>query len=485
MDKTEKVGIIFPEILIPEDKINKNKWAVIACDQYTSNKEYWMKTAKNVGGSPSTLHIIVPEAFLDEDDIEERISHAKETMGSYIEDGVLVRLPKGIVLVERETPFGTRVGVVLAIDLERYDSDYKTKPLVRSTEQTVSERIPPRIKIREGALIESPHIMLMLNDPNDSVLAPVYQARGNHTKIYDTPLMQDGGHMKGWFIDDQAVLDGMVDALDKLRHQQKEGMLFAVGDGNHSLACAKAVWDKQKEEMSDEQRAKSPLRYALVEVVNLFDNGISIHPIHRVLFNVDVPSALRMLVSILNNMGIDARMMYTRGSKVFAKQEMQTIFFESKMSNGRIEIAKPKHDLLTVTLTEALDQLLKEMPKAKIDYIHGDDELHELSKGHGCLGIITQPLAKEEIFESVIAYGVLPKKAFSIGHAPEKRYYYECRLLTMEEKKQNEDTADAASAQTPDQEENTAVLETDDMSVKDTDKAPRKKRKGFFGRKRD
>ena len=438
MDKTENVGIVFPEILIPDDKVNKKRWSVIACDQFTSNEEYWQKTAKTVGGSPSALHIIMPEAFLKEDDVEDRIMHAKETMRSFIEDGVLVRLPQGTVLVERETPFGTRIGLMLAVDLDQYDIDYRNKPLIRATEQTVADRIPARIRMREDAVIECPHVMLLLNDPEDSVIAPVYQARGNHTKIYDTPLMQDGGHLKGWFIDDQEVIGGIVDALEKLKEKSYEGMLFAVGDGNHSLASAKAVWDKQKEEMSDEERQESPLRYALVEVVNLYDNGITVHPIHRVLFNVEASNTLRLLVSILNSMGLEAKMMYTRGSKSYANQDKQTIYFQSKMSKGRIEIQKPKHDLLAVTLTQALDKLLDEMPKAEIDYIHGDDEFHELTNRHGCLGFMLEPITKEQLFESVVRFGVLPKKAFSLGNAQEKRYYYECRLLVGEQQDETE-----------------------------------------------
>ena len=447
MDKSEQVGIIFPEILIPEEKINKEKWAVIACDQFTSNEDYWLKAEKFVGSAPSMLHIIVPEAFLRGDDVEDRIGHAKETMNHYIEDGVLVRLPKGVVLVERETMHGTRIGIMLAVDLEKYDIDHTKQPLIRATEQTVAERIPPRIKMREGAVLESPHVMLMIDDPDNSVIEPVYQERGNYTKIYDTPLMQKGGHLKGWFIDDEEILDGIVNSLDVLRRRSEEGMLFAVGDGNHSLASAKAVWDKKKEEISDAERERSPLRYALVEVVNLYDHGISTHPIHRVLFNVEAPNALRMLVAILNKMGAEARMMYTRGSRVQAKDGIQTVRFESKMSKGRIEIANPKHDLLAVTLTLALDKLLRQLPKAEIDYIHSDEAFHELSKGHGCLGFMMEPMMKDELFDSVITYGVLPRKAFSLGEAEEKRYYYECRLLVDVSEEVDEGTEEPAVSQ--------------------------------------
>lgn len=429
MERTEHVGITFPEILIPESKTNLKKWAVIACDQFTSDEDYWIRTSKTIGGSPSTLHIIVPEVFLKSGDVSERIGHAKATMANYIEDGVLVRLPKGITLVERETPFGTRVGIMLAVDLEAYDVDHTKKPLIRATELTVIERIPPRVKLREASILECPHIMLLIDDVKNSVIGPVYDYRKEAVQIYNTPLMMDGGNLKGWFIDDEDVLDGIVEALERLKERSKDGILFAVGDGNHSLASAKAVWESRKEQLSGEERETSPLRYALVEVVNLYDNGLSMLPIHRMLFNVEPSNALRMLVSILNGMGLEARMMYTRGGRTQVRPGMQVINFESKISKGRIELAKPQHELVSVTLTAALDKLLEEMPRAEIDYIHGDEEFHELAGEHGCLGFLMEPMVKEELFNSVIEYGVLPRKSFSLGRPEEKRYYFECRLL--------------------------------------------------------
>lgn len=427
---TEQLGILFPEILIPDKKINKQKWSVIACDQFTSNEDYWIKTSKIVGGAPSTLHIIVPEAHLHYPDVEDRISHAKQTMHDYLEDGVLVKLPRGVMLVERETPHGTRIGLVLAVDLEQYDIDYRKKPLIRATEQTVKERLPIRMKLREGSVIECPHVMLMIDDPKDTVIGPVYDAKEQLPKMYDMPLMMSGGHLKGWFVEDPALLDGIVSALAQLRQGARDGMLFAVGDGNHSLAAAKGIWEQRKAQLSEEERENDPLRYALVEVVNLYDNGIAIHPIHRVLFNVDVPVVLNALVSILNKQGQDASMIYTRGTRVQPREGVQIIRFESKMSKGHIEVRKPRHSLLTQTLTEALDILLDEMPRAQVDYIHGDEEFHNLVKSsHACLGFLMEPMRKDELFDAVVTYGVLPRKAFSMGMAEEKRYYYECRLL--------------------------------------------------------
>ncbi len=450
MDKAEQAGVIFPQILIPEKKVNKQKWAVIACDQFTSNEDYWIKTARTIGGAPSSFHIIVPEVFVDAPDISERIDHAKQTMRSYIEDGVLVCLPEGMVLVERETPHGTRIGVILAVDLELYDTDQSKKPLIRATEETVSERMPVRMALREDAVLECPHVMLLINDERDSVIGPVYRAKDSFAKIYDTTLMQGGGHIKGWFTDDKQVLDSMTEALLRLKEKAKDGMLFAVGDGNHSLAAAKQIWENSKISMPKEEQHSSPLRYALVEIVNLYDHGLSVHPIHRIVFDVDVPSALRAIVSILNKSGQQAHMMYTRGTRGQAKPGAQVIRFESKMSKGYIEVTKPRHALMAQTLTKALDMLCREMPRAHVDYIHGDDEFHALSHEHASLGFLMEPIAKEQLFDAVISYGVLPRKSFSLGMAEEKRYYFESRLL-VEAQDETEEEPEEQKGETQDE----------------------------------
>jgi hypothetical protein len=330
------------------------------------------------------------------------------------------------------------------------------------------------------------------------VIAPVYQMKDKFSKIYSTTLMQDGGHTQGWFTDDAIVMDGIKSALAQLKAKSKDNMLFAVGDGNHSLAAAKVVWDKRKKAMTPEERAQSPLRYALCEVVNLFDPGISVHPIHRVLFNVqDASSTLRTLVSILNRSGQDAHMMYTRGTRAVKKDGVHTILFESKMSKGHIEVKKPMHPLVSQTLTEALDLLAEEMPRVNVDYIHGDEEFHEHTKSHACLGFIMEPMQKDEIFNNVIQYGVLPKKSFSLGLAEEKRYYFECRLLVEADDDKPEEEAQEQPDKTalPDAESfDTAQLDapTDepfdepDLNEEESDsRASRKPRRSIFGRKRD
>lgn len=479
MDITKELGIIFPQILIPDKKVNRKKWPVIACDQFTSNIDYWRKTAKQVGNAPSTLHITVPEVFLNEGDIHERIEHAKETMKKYIEDGVLVRLPSGIVLVERETPFGTRVGVMLAIDLERYSPDYNDRPLIRATEETVSERIPPRMKIREGASLESSHVMLLLNDPEDAVLSSLYNNRGNYPKVYDTQLMQGGGHVKGWFIEDEETLNGFADSLYKIKKRSKDGMLFAVGDGNHTLASAKQVWDKYKFEIPEAEREDHPLRFALVEVVNLYDHGMSMQPIHRVIFNVETPTFLRELIEELNNMDLNAKMMYTRGSNI-RNDEGQNLYFESKNAKGRIEIGTPQHKLAAMDLTTAVDNLLERMPKASIDYIHGEEDFENLTKQHSCLGFRMDALTKSELFELIEEYGVLPRKVFSLGEAQEKRYYYECRLLIK-------DSADKQDETEEEQTGSESLTEIEPSAVEEPapeQDAPEKKKSIFRKRKK-
>ena len=463
MDKLQQVGIRFPQILIPEKKVNKQKWSVIACDQFTSNEDYWIKTSRLVGGAPSAFHVIVPEVFVDAHDLDQRVAHAKQIMRSYIEDGVLVSLPEGCVLVERETPHGTRMGLVLAIDLELYETDAEKKPLIRTTEETVSERMSVRIAMREDAVLECPHVMVMINDPADSVLGPVCSQKDNFAKVYDTPLMQGGGHVEGWFIEDANVLGGIAGALGALKKKAKDGMLFAVGDGNHSLAAAKHVWENAKADMTQEERETSPLRFALVEVVNLYDHGIFIHPIHRVLFNIDPPGVLRAIVGILNRTGQEAHMMYTRGTRGQAKPGAQAIRFESKMSKGYIEVAKPRHALVSQTLTEVLDMLCEEMPRAKVDYIHGDDEFRELAHGHASLGFIMDPIRKEELFDAVIEYGVLPRKSFSLGTAEEKRYYFECRLLVEAEEEAEEEPLPEEAADEV-FEEDMVLEESEDMA---------------------
>lgn len=479
MNKEKELGIKFAQILIPDKKVNSKKWPVIACDQFTSNIDYWNKTAKFVGNSPSTLHIIVPEVYLNEDSIYERIEHVKENMMKYLEDGVLAKLPEGIVLVERETPFGTRTGVMLAIDLECYSTDYNDRPLIRATEKTVEERIPPRMKIREGASLESPHVMLLLNDPDDTVLGNLYNQRGNFPKVYDTALMQGGGHIKGWFINDKQVLDSLTDSLYNLRRKSSDGMLFAVGDGNHTLASAKKVWDNYKFELPEEEREDHPLRFALTEVVNLYDHGISMHPIHRVVFGVEVPNFLRMLVEELNELDLGAKMMYTRGAnKINATG--QNLYFESKYAKGRIEIDSSKYELTAIPLTIALDRLLEKIPKASVDYIHGEEEFETLTKQHGCLGFRMDVMTKDQLFGLVGAYGVLPRKAFSLGEPQEKRYYYECRLLIKEKQEEPEAESETepeaeAAPQTPPAIDETFTEEFVQDAIEDTPSEPEEK----------
>lgn len=445
------LGIAAPEILIPDEKLNLKKWAVLACDQYTTDSRYWSEVEHQVGSSPSTLHIVLPEIYLGQPDTAERISYAKETMGKYLEDGVLKLLPKGFVLVEREIGGKPRKGLMVAVDLEEYDYDISKRPLIRATEQTLLERIPPRVEIRKGAVLEVPHALLLMDDRNNQVIEPIWERRSSLPKLYDFELMQGGGRIRGYFVNDKALTQQIFDAMQAL--PTWEGMRFAVGDGNHSLATAKAVWDAQKERMSPEEREESPLRYALVELINLYDEALTFQPIHRVLIKLNPVHCIQYVVDKLNSKGRGARLVFSRKKQsAQVSDAAQTVFFTSKDSAGRIEITQPEHPLAVGELQPILEQYVAENPSVTLEYIHGDAEMEEIATEYDNLGFYMPGMKKEDFFSTIVECGVLPKKSFSLGSADEKRYYMECRLLVR-----------APEEEVPLEQEKAAEKETNDL----------------------
>ena len=441
MIKESDLGIRIPEIMLPEGKINMKKWSVVACDQFTSQPEYWYDVQKIVGNAPSAYNLILPEAFLNENDRSDRIAKIKSTMKSYVESGVLAQLPRGIALVERTIGNKKRKGIMLAIDLDQYDFQPGNKCLIRATEQTVLERIPPRMEVRTGAILESPHAMLLMNDEKDSVIGPLYKKRDTYFKLYGFDLMQNGGYLNGWFVDNEQDIQGVLEALGELKETNE--MLFAVGDGNHSLVTAKAVWEEAKETLSEEEQEASPLRYALVEVVNLYDPGLKFEPIHRVIFNVSPSVCVNELMTIIHKRGFKAKMIYSRNMPQ-AEKNVHVLPFITKDTMGRIEIINPEEPLVVGTLQDILDEYQKVRENAVVDYIHGADSFVELSKQYNSIGFRMPGIEKEDLFSLVYKYGVLPKKCFSMGEAEEKRYYTECRLLVkmQEEKPQQAEPAE-------------------------------------------
>ncbi|MDD5924488.1 MAG: DUF1015 domain-containing protein [Clostridia bacterium] len=390
------------KILLP--KGNYEKWAVIACDQYTSEQKYWDEVENIVGDAPSTLRITLPEIYL-EGEIEERIKNINKTMIDYINSGVLEEHDNALMYVERASSNGKiRHGIVGIIDLEDYDYHKGSHALIRATEQTVIERIPPRVKIRKDAVLELPHVMLLIDDPKLSVIEPLKDKKSDFVKAYDFDLMQGGGHIEG-YLTDEATQKQIGEALNALVADKEDKLMFAVGDGNHSLATAKECYNLNK----------SPeARYALVEVVNIHDASIEFEPIYRVLFNVDCEKVIADIKEALGD--------------GYSGADAQIIDYVSKSINGKMSV-KPSSKLPVGTLQAFLDDYLKSHPEIKIDYIHGEDSVAELCKQDNTIGFIFKGMQKDELFDAIKADGSLPRKTFSMGHAYDKRYYIECRKI--------------------------------------------------------
>lgn len=439
--KITDMGVKVPEILIPDENVNMTKWSVLACDQYTSDERYWKDVEKFVGGNPSTLHIMLPEIYINDPSRSEMIGYIKETMKRYIDDSVLKLLPEGFVLVERMICGQPRKGLMVAVDLEHYHYDIEKKPAIRATEQTILDRIPPRIEIRRGAMMEMPHVIVLMDDKDKTVIEPLYERRKFYPLLYDFDLMGGGGNIKGYFVNDKMATNDALYAMMSL--PEKDGMRFAVGDGNHSLATAKEVWEREKILLTPEEQAESPLRYALVELINIHDEGLMFMPIHRVIMGTPPPQCVQYVVDKLNAGGVSAKLVFSRrrqNSEDIADSNGKRIYFCSKDSVGWIELGGEAERALTVeVLQPILEQYVEENPTSAIEYVHSDEALAELTSGYDNLGFIMPALNKDEFFDMIVKCGVLPKKTFSIGEENQKRYYLECRLLSVPEEEETEE----------------------------------------------
>ena len=387
------------DILLPKE--NFDKWSVVACDQYTSEQKYWDDVKNIVGNNPSALNIILPEIYLSEDN-SNAINSINENMKSYLDNGVFETYENAMIYVERESNNTKRLGIVGVIDLEDYDYNKGSNALIRATEQTVLERIPPRVAIRKDAPLEMPHVMLLIDDKERKVIEPLTNKKADFEKAYDFELMQGGGHIEGYFIDKDAQTL-VQDALESLLDGDND-MLFAVGDGNHSLATAKECYRLNPTEQN---------RYALVEIVNIHDNSIEFEPIYRVMFNIDVE---------------DFMTKFMEAHAVSAGDD--THDYECVTKNGSEHITvKATAKLPVGTLQVFIDEYLKAHPEVKIDYIHGEQVVYDLCKEDNTLGFIFEGMGKDDLFPAVSADGSLPRKTFSMGHAHDKRYYIEARKI--------------------------------------------------------
>lgn len=394
------IGVLIPDLLLPENA-DARKWACIACDQYTSQPEIWDAIDAEVGAAPSTLRLILPETQLP--DAPVRVPEIQKTMEAYARD-VLTRRLHGFVLTARTTPAGCRKGLMLAVDLEQYDYSAGSASRIRATEGTILSRIPPRMQVRRGALLESPHIMLLADDKARTLIEPLYEKLHARAPLYDTELMQNWGHLTGWAVTDPDDLAAAERALLTLDQARGDAPLFAVGDGNHSLATAKAVWEELKPSLTPEQRETHPARWALCEVVNLYDEALVFAPIHRVLTNVPDASELLAALSAASD-GSDAQAEFVAPG-----------------------VSRVLAGLPVEALQPALDDYLSAHPGVSIDYVHGDDAARALGRRPGCCALLPDVLDKLRLFPSV-AHGPLPRKAFSMGQASEKRCYFECRRI--------------------------------------------------------
>jgi uncharacterized protein (DUF1015 family) len=429
-------GIRIPEILLPKN-IDVSSWSVIACDQYTQDLDYWKRAEAASAGKPSTLNLILPEVYLGAADKQERIVKIRATMKSYLADGVFEAPRDCMVYIERKTAFGrTRRGLIAQIDLETYEWKPFSKANIRATEATIVDRIPPRMEIRRGAPLELPHIMLLVDDKDDLLIGGAAAAVKGKAPLYNGELMCNGGSITGWAVESQEEIAGVTKAVatiaDKNRAADGSTFLFAVGDGNHSLATAKAVWDEYK---ASGAPADSPVRYALVEIVNIYDTGLTFEPIHRVIFNANVKGLIAQLAEKLD--GTVSELAGAAELEAAVKASWADFGFAYR-ENGTQKYLLLKtgiKELAVARLQPEIDAFLKTAEAGtgsgtpEIDYIHGSEEVLKLGERENAVGILLPPIAKDSFFETINGRGPLPRKSFSMGEADEKRFYLECRKL--------------------------------------------------------
>jgi uncharacterized protein (DUF1015 family) len=410
-------------ILIPNKNVDMHKWSVVACDQYTSEPEYWKEVQNIVGNEPSTLNLTLPEIYLEDDNVEERITNINNNMKDMLDNNIFTEYKDSMIYLERTQSDGkVREGLMGIVDLEDYSYEKGSQTLIRATEKTVIERIPPRVKVRENALLELPHIMILIDDDKKEIIESLKTKVTNDDVVYDFDLMQNGGHIKGYKLNNDTineVINKIGNLADKDNFEKKYNvtdkgvLLFAMGDGNHSLATAKACYENLKKTMSEEEYLNHPARYALVELVNLHSSALEFEAIHRVIFNANVNDLVDNLYKYYN--------INENGNG--QKFELVTKDFDKVLY-----IENPKSNIAVGSIQMFLDEYLANH-SGKIDYIHGEDVTKDFGSKEGNIGIIFDAMDKNDLFKTVILDGALPRKTFSMGHSYDKRYYLEARKI--------------------------------------------------------
>ncbi|HIV51630.1 MAG TPA: DUF1015 domain-containing protein [Candidatus Faecalibacterium intestinipullorum] len=427
----KKTSCFLPaHILLPSREIPLEQWGCVACDQFTSDRSYWEKAAALVGDGPSALQIVLPEVYLTSADLARRIDRIHKTMNQYAQS-VLTRSVDGFIYVERTEQSGRiRQGLVGRVDLEAYSYQRGRLPEVRPSENTVEERLPPRLAVRRGACLESPHVMMLADDPEQTLIEPIAARKDSLRKVYEGELMLGGGHIAGWAVEEPALIEQIVSALDALGSQEafdrkypavrgSKPLTLAVGDGNHSLATAKAYWEELKKTLPPEQQKTHPARWCLAEVCNIHSEAIEIEPVHRVLYNATLESVLLSLATWSSeNM---AGLCFGAGSE-------QHFRLVSPRDESELSFETPTAPLTVGTVDEFIEYHLEHHPECSVDYVHDEPAVRALCK-EGAVGLLMPPFEKSDLFKGVVMGGVLPRKTFSMGHAEEKRYYIECRRI--------------------------------------------------------
>ena len=405
------------DILMPKTD-SMEKWAVIACDQFTSDQAYWDRVRKNAEGAVSTINLILPEAELGTEKEAEHTAVINATMKRYMDEDVFTTYPNSFVYVERQLENGSiREGLVGMVDLDAYDYSTGATSAIRATERTVAERIPPRQRVRRDAPIELPHILMLCDDHDKKLIEPIGAKKDSLKKLYDFDLMEGGGHITGWLVEgkdvdefNKALANYTATAGEKYKGLKGVPMVFAVGDGNHSLATAKSCYEELKKNHPGEDLSNHPARYALVELENIHDPAQVFEPIHRVIFKTDTEKLLAAL------------------QKDACAEGGFPVQWYTKDASGTVNLDRAKSELAVGVLQGFLDEYLKDNA-GEIDYIHDDDALMELAKKPDTIGFLLPAMEKSQLFRGVIADGILPRKTFSMGHSREKRYYLEGRKI--------------------------------------------------------
>jgi len=464
----QDLGVRPTEILLPRADLDPQKWSVVACDQYTSEPEYWEAAANFIADAPSTLNLVFPEVYLEQDETAKnaRITKINATMRQYLADGIFSATPSALIYLNRATAaHPSRQGLMLTVDLEKYDYRPGSQTLIRATEGTVLDRIPPRLKIRADAPLELPHIMLLIDDPEHSVIEPLAAQTSDFKKVYDFDMMLDSGHLTGWQIDSPTTIENIFQKLAALIEPEKyaakyglsaagagaknasatsvptaaatnDQLLFATGDGNHSLATAKAHWENIKTGLTAEQQENHPARRALVEVVNIHDAGLEFEPIHRVVFNTDLAEISTALekYATLNNLpmkleNFDSRDALNTWLETHKTPSGQAVPLQASDAWAIAYFPTPVQQLAVGTWQNFLDWWVKENSTIKLDYVHDDASVDKLCRQGNNVGCYLPAMRKEQLFKTVIMDGALPRKTFSMGSASEKRFYLEARKI--------------------------------------------------------